>query len=262
MVVLTKLYGQTSNNFLQFIHLDSFCRENNIPFHSPYFRKYFDQYPALQSYGVNYSKVLMKFFIRTKLYKEFSFVDDTQISAYKNAILTRKRLFCEGWYFSSKETVEKNRSLYQQLFTPNIDQQDFHNKYLKKENNETIIGVHIRRGDYKEFQGGEYYFEDDVYIDKIKQLLNNLNTPHKVIIFTNDDALNKANYTQHFNVLFSENPVHVDHFLMSRCDYLIGPVSSFSLWASYIGETPLFHIRTANDVVTLDKFKICDGNWF
>ncbi|MBC9911138.1 alpha-1,2-fucosyltransferase [Chitinophaga varians] len=262
MVVLTKLYGQTSNNFLQFIHLDSFCREHNIPFHSPYFRKYFKHYPALQEYGVNYSKVLMKFFIRTRLYKVLSFADIEQIPFYKDMLRRKKRLFCEGWYFESKETAFKNRKLYQRLFTPDIDQEPLQQQYLKKQNNETIIGVHIRRGDYKEFLNGQYYFEDDVYIDKIKQLLSGIDTPHKIIIFSNDEALNKANYTRHFNAVFSDNPVHIDHFLMSRCDYLIGPVSTFTMWASYIGETPLYHIRTAGDVVSPDKFKIFDENWF
>ncbi|WP_212001183.1 alpha-1,2-fucosyltransferase [Chitinophaga sp. HK235] len=264
MVVLTKLYGQTSNNFIQFIHIDSFCRENNIPFHSPYFRKYFEHYPALRSYGIDYPWVLMKLLTKTKLYKVLHFEegDGKQIPTYQNAVLTKKRVFCKGWHFYSKDTVVKYRKHYQQLFKPDINEQELHSKYLKKENNETIIGVHIRRGDYKEWLDGQYYFEDDVYIDKIKQLLSCLNTPHKVIIFTNDDMLNKANYTQHFNVVFSENPVHIDHFLMSRCDYLLGPVSTFNMWASYIGETPLYHIGRADDVITLDQFKVCDGYWF
>jgi len=44
------------------------------------------------------------------------------------------------------------------------------------------LGVHIRRGDYIKWENGNYFFDDEFYIDLIKQFLL-LFTNKKVNIF-------------------------------------------------------------------------------
>lgn len=264
MIILKEPYGQTSNQFIQHIHLDSFCRDHGIVFYNKFILALENDYPNLKSvykYKTVYN--LLHFINTLKLTKHLNihFKDLEQIDYYRTRILDSKLLFCRGWYFRSWETTLKYRSYYQELFKPNIDKSLKEMAWMADRTGvEKIIGVHVRRGDYKFFQGGIYYYDDKVYIDKIRQLHAALGGDSKIMIFTDDKNLNTAVYKASFkNIMISNNPVKVDHYLMSRCDYIIGPPSTFSLWASYIGETYYYHICNKNVVLDLKKFAIASG---
>jgi hypothetical protein len=264
MVILTSPAGQISNRFFQHINFDSFCRENEIEFYNSFLSGVYKDYPNLKPKKERkLLGLLMRTLYRFRLNKliEFHFKDETQNDTYRSALLKSKILFCAGWYFRSEETTLKYRGLYQYLFDPNINKSALKEKWLKRSNNtEKIIGVHIRRGDYKKFAGGKYYYHDSVYINMMRQLKLALDSESRYIIFSNDPNLDAEEYNKVFkNVSVSANSVVVDHFLMSQCDYIIGPPSTFSLWASYIGETFYYHIKDENDNITMDKFKICIG---
>ncbi|MEO6327871.1 MAG: alpha-1,2-fucosyltransferase [Ginsengibacter sp.] len=260
MVILTAPYGQTSNRLFQHIHLDSFCRDNGIKFYNKFLWNLYQDYPNLKAQSDN---KLVNYFLKgiTKLpLRTVSFDNYQQHEYYKSLILKSKILFCDGWVFSH-ETTLKYRSIYQELFNPAIEKSNLETLWLNKTNdNEKIVGVHIRRGDYKTYADGIYFFEDDVYIDKMKQMELSLNQNCKFIIFSNDDQLDFSKYTKLFkNILISNNSVVTDHYLMSKCDYIIGPPSTFSIWASYIGETLLYHFLNKEDIITLDRFTIHCG---
>lgn len=220
----------------------------------------YQDYPNLKSSSDN---KLVTYFLKgiTKLrWKTVSFDNESEHPYYRSLILKSKILFCTGWVFSHENTL-KYRSLYQQLFDPAIDKSSLDNLWLKKtRENEKIVAVHIRRGDYKTYADGIYFFDDDVYIDKMKQMETNLNHHCRFIIFTNDDELETLTYTKLFkSVLISNNSAAIDHYLLSNCDYIIGPPSTFSIWASYIGETLLYHFLNRDEVITLDKFTVRCG---
>ena len=41
---------------------------------------------------------------------------------------------------------------------------------------------------------------------------------------------------------------------MSMCDYLIGPPSTFTSWASFIGNVPTYHIKNKYKKIELSDF--------
>jgi len=41
---------------------------------------------------------------------------------------------------------------------------------------------------------------------------------------------------------------------LSKCDYLLGPPSTFSMWASFIGDVPLRLIKGAEENIQMDQF--------
>jgi hypothetical protein len=264
MVKLMCLHGQTSNNFFQHIHLDAFCRANNLRFSSPDISIHYEEYPNLRTAGYESSKRWTKILKKLKLITKVNFDDETKRPEYRRLLLEKRWVLCEGWYFwTTDEIIGKYYSLYKELFKPNIDTAALDAKYLTTPNDGIIIGVHVRRGDYKEFLDGKFYYEDDVYLDKIQQLVTLIGKPYKIIIFTNDPVFNLPAYQEKFdNVVLSSNPTVVDHYLMSKCTYIIGPFSTFSLWASFIGSTPHYRIDNKEEVIRLDKFRICKGTWW
>ena len=104
----------------------------------------------------------------------------------------------------------------------------------------------------------EYCFEDNVYIDIIQQLNSLLyyNGPVTYLICS-DEKIDKCAFN-YFNIYFSKEDPVVDLLLLSKCDYIIGPPSTFSLWASYYGKVPLFTIKNNQVKLDLQDFKISE----
>jgi hypothetical protein len=47
-----------------------------------------------------------------------------------------------------------------------------------------------------------------------------------------------------------------DMYALAGCDYIIGPPSTFSMWASFIGKVPLFHLHDREINFSLSDFKV------
>jgi tRNA A37 threonylcarbamoyladenosine dehydratase len=90
-----------------------------------------------------------------------------------------------------------------------------------------------------------YYFDDDVYKKQMDNLSRKLQTEGKekqiFILFSNEPL----QFEQSSNLLISSEKWFIDHHIMAQCDYLIGPPSTFTLWASFVGQSEL--IRIYND---------------
>lgn len=266
MVLLLSMYGQRSNNLFQHVHIDSFCRDNNIRFYNKFIYDLRKDYPNVGKPNLVFD-LLIKFKVlqilyKLKLIKYIDFNDKNQNIFYKAAIIKCNLLSCEGWFLWSNRTVAKYRKHYQYLFEPVVNKDLLRSKYLRKDiESISIIGVHVRRGDYIHHEGGKYFFNDAVYIDKMCQLVRLLGEDTQFIVFTNDEKMANLTYQSTFaNVLFSNQTPIEDHFLMSQCDYLIGPPSTFNMWGSYMGNVPLYHIYESNAIIKLEDFEILHNN--
>lgn len=119
-----------------------------------------------------------------------------------------------------------------------------------------IIGIHIRRGDYKTFEGGKYYFELEEYRAHM-QALCRMYRDKKVCFFlsTNEkidrDVFAGLEICEHSNT----TAIH-DLYMLSLCDRIVGPLSTFSRWASFYGRVPLCFIERDNVISSDDDFSI------
>ncbi len=128
------------------------------------------------------------------------------------------------------------------------------------------LGVHIRRGDYATWQDGRYFFNDKVYASYINRFAA-MHPDQTVDVFL---STNDAQVTaEHYQALCPK--VHIHHlkgsapedlFMLSECDYLIGPPSTFSLVAAMYRDIPLYRMDSADaDSMTADGFRLFDY-WF
>lgn len=118
-----------------------------------------------------------------------------------------------------------------------------------------VVGVHIRRTDYEQWRGGEYFFEVSVYercMRKISELLHG----EVAFVICSDEDMTKHHFDVPCRSLYiSRNPFLVDFSLLAQCDYTIGPPSTFRLTASFLGATPTFRIVSADCVpMGMDEF--------
>lgn len=261
LICLSILGGGRGNDLFQFMHSDAFCRRNGVTFYSPTFtEKYRKDFPNLPE--TPKTPYLVKKFLYNKYYKKLNpnciigFNDEKEIPKYRAQIKKNYLVnFCYGWFFNNDLYREEDIRHYQKLFDPNVDKETLKQKYLQHHSDEKIISVHIRRGDYKDFMEGKYFFDDDLYIRKIKEFLQSIPEGNfKFLICTNDENFDLERYKNEFgNVVLSKEGPLEDQYLMSQTHYLLGAPSTFSQWASVMGEVPYYHIYHPEETITEDK---------
>lgn len=124
-----------------------------------------------------------------------------------------------------------------------------------------IIGVHIRRGDYATWNDGRFFYELEDY----RQFMLRVQKLYKdkrvgFFISSNEDFSPKV-FEGCTCRRFGKEPsgAILDLYTLSVCDRIIGPFSSYSRWASFIGEVPLCFLESKDQQFTEDSFsKIVD----
>ncbi len=125
-----------------------------------------------------------------------------------------------------------------------------------KNNSDLVVGVHIRRGDYATWHNGRFFYEledyhqfmlrvKEVYQDKRVSFFISSNEDFSLNLF--EDCICRR---------FGKEPsgAILDLYTLSLCDRLIGPFSTYSRWASFIGEIPLCFIESKDQQFTEDRF--------
>lgn len=102
-----------------------------------------------------------------------------------------------------------------------------------RKNGFVLVGVHIRRGDYKEFQGGKWYYTDDEYTRWMRHLAEDKNV--QFLICSNESVDLELYKAAGLDVSQPGKSAIDDLCLLSMCDYVMGPPSTYSLWAAMIG---------------------------
>lgn len=118
-----------------------------------------------------------------------------------------------------------------------------------------IIGVHIRYGDYRTFNNGQYFYTIPQYL-AIMQSIKLLFPKKKIAFFIAcNESIDLLSFTSINCFTIPESTSVKDLYGLSRCDYIIGPPSTFSGWASLIGNVPLYFIENSSEKVNLRSFK-------
>src|SRR5207248_593258 len=89
-------------------------------------------------------------------------------------------IFIRGWFYRSESLIQKHKKTIVEFFKPlevHIKRVDD----LIPQDAEIVVGVHIRQGDYKNFEGGKYFFETGQYLNLLKRFKQLL--PQKRIVF-------------------------------------------------------------------------------
>jgi Glycosyl transferase family 11 len=263
MLVVSRHQGNHTNRLLQAVHIEAFCLENNLKYYNPSLRGMAEYYCGTR--GSKFDTLICRSICRSihilnklNLLEVVDFNDPGELSRYYKLALSRNIVFVGGWFFRAPELTRKYRHYFiskYSLLPRYYRDNELYEKLSKMDRaRNVVVGIHVRRGDYKVYQSGKYYFSDDVYrrymYNMVKQL-RRVSEKHILFIIFSDEKITIA---EDESVIASRNPWYIDHFLMSGCDYLIGPPSSFTLWASYIGKAKYLHFRDGSGAVNLNDF--------
>ncbi len=119
-----------------------------------------------------------------------------------------------------------------------------------------LVGVHIRRGDYMTWLDGMYYYTDQQYLQIMQNIEFQLIEKGRRVKFLicSNEQIDTDNFRplDCFKILNSSGAK--DLFALSQCDYILGPPSSYSQWASFVGQVPVGYIMSANSKLVLSDF--------
>jgi hypothetical protein len=115
-----------------------------------------------------------------------------------------------------------------------------------------LVGIHVRRGDYERWRQGKYFFPLARYEQWIEDLSNLLGR-HAAFLICSDEPLGiSVNQPATFG---TGHPV-VDMYSLAECDLIVGPPSTFSAWASFIGKKPLLTMNSHEQPIKLEEAKV------
>ena len=126
--------------------------------------------------------------------------------------------------------------------------------------NVVMVGFHVRRADYRFYRNGAYYYEDVAWLSWIRQARRAFRSNAKRfvgLISSDKDVFSLVNSAD--DLIRVPGGTYEDLCLLSKCHYLIGPPSTFSGWASFIGRVPLLYMTNPDMEAIQDFFRVV--NW-
>jgi hypothetical protein len=282
MLVINDKPGQLCNRLWAFSFFIAYAQKHSLQIYIPNFREY-------QAYFNNLSVVSGVYFhnmknwphldallfhtyvLLTKLLRGISiFVNLSFFRIYidhKN--WTRERwpetsmhrkytiLFLGSWFHPKDvSALLEYKDRIVKLFEPKLIYKERVDKLFTnlRGRYDVFVGVHIRHADYKDFHDGVYYYDDTIY-RRYMTIMKQLFHTQRVCFYISSDSFINAPQFHDIEIMYLNNPeVIEDLYALSKCDYIVGPPSTFSMWASFIGDVPLRILLYQDENITLEQF--------
>ena len=282
--------GQLANRIVAFAHLIANSIEHHYALINPEFDEFEPFFTSTSSNNFNGYPISINFnnsFIKTQIIRRGSriFTDITHSLFTKTPFYVLYRIFkthdkfglaynlnnkafvkdaqthnvlVQGWGFRDQKNLNKHAAVIRTFFTP-VQQFAGEVKAIisaAKAQADMVYGVHIRRGDYARHEGGKYFFSDEVYADKMMQLVAQNKIIGKTCAFMicSNEIINTKNYPDELLLITGARHFITDLYCLAACDGIIGPPSTFSGWASFYGKVPIQQIQSKEDVICLGEY--------
>jgi len=266
--------SQMCNNLLQYAHVYAWGREHGRKVISMRFSYKYQFFRICHTDLTGFGWYLLaKYMAALHLLPTASFKRrDCDREALERKMLRHRHIVVSGWFARWYDLFLKYRQEICDLFTidPEITQPVIDRMQAVEKGSEKAqiirLGVHIRRGDYAEWRDGQFFYDNKTYIEHINRF-QQLFPDREVHVYlsTNDPDVTEEAFQQQCplaRVHHLQGNAPEDLFMLSECDYLIGPPSTFSLVAAMYHDLPLYRmdVRDASEM-TPDKFLKFDY-WF
>lgn len=263
--------SQMCNNLLQFAHVYAWGRKHHqrvismrFSYKYPYFKIQQTKYAGFFWY------LFAKYAAALKLLHTVSFRREDHREEKIHYMETHRHFVVSGWFARFYDEFLEYRDEICDLF-------QLREEYAKplRERMEMAIGgantgalrlgLHIRRGDYKDFYAGKFFYDNATYAAYVMEYARQ-NTAKDIVTFisTNDRTVSPDDFEKlcqgcqnsiKFIVMPENNPAQ-DMIMLSECDAIIGPPSTFSLTACMYHDIPLCWMEEASpEHMRFDKFE-------
>jgi hypothetical protein len=180
----------------------------------------------------------------------------------REKIRPAKVIFVYGWRFRAPDLVRKHGDKIRAYFRPVGQYENPGREAVARlrRDADIVIGIHIRQGDYRRWKGGKYFFPVEQYAAWMRDLAAQFPARRVAFLVCSDEPRSAGEFPGLSVGFGAQSPVS-DLYALARCDYILGPKSTFSQWASFYGEKPLLHLCGSNDAVSVEKFRVSYLDW-
>lgn len=293
MILFSHKFGQLGNRLFAFAHLIANAAANNtvvVNLSFDEYAKYFQassvdifcRYPQVVSFSKSnrlrsllflFNRVILKVLRKLKIFQspahciivadlpDYQFGDsrcyELNSKAFQSIVKHTPFVFLFGRFFRDYDNFEKYQHVIRDYFRPTAEIQNKVNALLKvaRKDADVVVGVHIRRGDYAQFADGRYFYSQEQYAQKIMMLQTGLAQKRVTYIVCSNETINPEIFKDVKLLIATGSPIE-DMYALSKCDLIMGPPSTFSLWAAFYGGKPLYQIKNIDMPVAVKDFVI------
>jgi hypothetical protein len=168
-------------------------------------------------------------------------------------------VFVNGWNFRAPELVQRHAGKIRTYFRPMAEFAQASRQAVAqlRQHAEVIVGVHIRHGDYRTWRGGKCFFPASQYAVWMKELAEQFPGRNVAFLVCSDEPRHEQEFPG-LRVGIGAGSAVGDLCALAKCDYILGPVSTFPMWASFYGNKPLFLIRDREARIERNEFHVSD----
>lgn len=167
--------------------------------------------------------------------------------------------FKKGWnIMDDTRYLAQTKKELQHIFRPREEIMEKAQQMINdiRKDADLIVGVHIRHGDYKTFLKGRFYYTLEEYHQMMLRIKDLYKNKRVSFFISSNEAFSTDIFSDCNCYRFHKEPSGdiLDLYTLSLCDKIVGPWSTYSRWAAFIGEVPLCHIKDKNQAFTEESF--------
>ena len=290
MIIVANKSGQLANRLFLFGHLIAFVLEHGGTVLNPTFAEYADYFPAtrrdllgrfplakvpLPASPSARSKLFelvdalrLRLRYRRRLSRVLSVPDVSadevchlDRETFQRLTREKKLLLLVGWNYRNYAAFDKHAETIRRTFQPAPEIQAHVAALLAECRKEggVLVGVHLRRGDYKEHRGGRFYYEPSQYAEVMRKAAAVFAGQKVQFLLCSNEPIELSCFAG-LSVHLGTGHIAEDLYAFAGCDYLLGPPSTYTMWASFMGQVPLYQVFDAEADVSLSDFRYTGGN--
>ena len=271
MIVTFYRFGRLGNRLFTFSNLIAFSELHRVPVLAPSFSEYRRNFPFFRdnpacAYGFGEvrppgmtaarmvaaaAKVglvpTVRFWEGRYVYFDREDAGDPRVAA----MLQAPRVLFEGWDFCSREAIRAFRGRICEVFTPDGRIMEAVSARMAPfgDRGDILVGVHVRWGDYR---GTSRFFDLSEYVARMKQIRALLSPSRVMFVVLSPEMVPPESLPENSVILRGGSPLE-DMYSLAACGYIVGPPSTFSMWASYYGGVPLFVMKAGEKFQDLSQ---------
>jgi len=178
---------------------------------------------------------------------------------FLNMVRPGRVIFVHGWTFRDEAMFQKYADVIRDFFRPLEEHRANVEALMKRARAgaEVLVGIHIRHGIIDVANARQYWYEPQKYAEMMGKV-ESLFPGERVTFLICSDKQQESEVFSRFRFLFGNDQLVEDMYSFARCDYLFGPPSTYTMWASFYGKVPLYTVYDPNRVPRIEDFVIQD----
>jgi hypothetical protein len=187
---------------------------------------------------------------------------DLNSDAFLDVVRRHRVVFVQDWYFRNAENCELHRDVIRSYFTPFEQHLDAARRLVApaRRRDRFLVGVHVRHGDFETYRDGRYFYTHAQYRTVMEGVQASLPSRDLTYLVCSDAPIPPGAFDGLDALSGNGHPVD-DLYALAECDLLVGPPSTFSTWASYYGDVPLYRILDPGERPVPAAFRRAGLGW-